>query len=270
MTKEIRALEDNKTWEFATLPHGKTALGCKWVYKIKYNADGSIERYKARLVVLGNHQVEGIDYNETFAPVARMVTVRCILTIVVSKGWSLHQMDVHNTFLHGDLNEDIYMKPLLGFSPTSPHLVCKLKKSLYGLRQAPRQWCFKLAHALQDYGFKQSPLDHSLFLYNRGRVFLALLVYVDDMMLTGNSSSHCEAFKVYLNDCFKLKDLGALKYFLGIEVARSSKGLFLCQWKYTLDILTETGLLGAKPSFFPMEQKLRLSADSGALLSDPS
>ena len=163
MTKEIRALEDNKTWEFAPLPPGKTALGCKWVYKIQYNADGSIERYKARLVVMGNHQIEGVDYNETFAPVARMVTVRCVLTIAISKGWELHQMDVHNAFLHGDLDEDIYMRPPPGFDPPAPNLVCKLKKSLYGLRQAPRQWYFKLAKALLAYGFKQSPLDHSLF-----------------------------------------------------------------------------------------------------------
>jgi len=139
MSNEISALEANHTWDFASLPPPKKALGSKWVYKIKYHADGSIERYKARLVVLGNTQVEGEDFHETFAPVAKMTTVRCLLTVVVAKGWELHQMDVHNAFLHGDLHEDIFMKPPPGFCPPQPHLVCKLRKYLYGLHQAPRQ-----------------------------------------------------------------------------------------------------------------------------------
>ena len=126
----------------------KKALGCKWVYKIKYNIDGTTERYKARLVVLGNNQVEGVDYTETFAPVARMVTVRCILTLAMSKGWSLHQMEIHNAFLHGDLHEDVYLKRPPGFPPSTANLVCRLKKSPYDLHQAARQWYFKLATAL--------------------------------------------------------------------------------------------------------------------------
>jgi len=122
-------------------------------------------------------------------------------------------MDVHNAFLHGDLHEEIYTKPPLGFDPPNSHLVCKLRKSLYGLRQAPRQWLFKLATALHNYGFCQSPLDHSLFVYCKGTVFLALLVYVNDLVLTGSSPIHCQQFKRYLHHCFKLKDLGPLKYF---------------------------------------------------------
>ena len=219
-------MEDKKTWTLAHLPPSNKALGCKWVYKTKYNADGSIERYKAWLVVLGNHQIEGEDYNETFTPVACMVTARCILTIAISKGWTLHQMDVHNAFLHANLEEHIYMKPPLGFVPPSPNMVCKLNKSLYGLRQAPHQWYFKLATGLQDYGFKQFALDHSLFTYSRGQVLLALLVHVNYLVLTGNSSAHCVAFKSYLHNRFKLRDLGPLKYFLVIEVAWSPKGLF--------------------------------------------
>ena len=145
MAVEISALEDNQTWEFATLPPNKKALGSKWLCKIKYHTDGSIERYKAHLVALGNNQVKCEDFYETFSPVAKMTTVRALLTVATSKGWELHQMDLHNAFLHGDLHEDLNMKPPPGFDPPQPNLVCKLKKSLCGLHQAPRQWYFKLA-----------------------------------------------------------------------------------------------------------------------------
>lgn len=163
MTKEIEALEANGTWTVEDLPPGKRALGSKWVYKIKYNSDGSVERYKARLVLLGNNQIEGIDYNETFAPVAKMVTVRTFLSVAAAKSWELHQMDVHNAFLHGDLDEEVYMKMPLGFVTSQPNKVCRLRKSLYGLRQAPRCWFAKLAAALKKYGFLQSQSDYSLF-----------------------------------------------------------------------------------------------------------
>ena len=130
MASEISALEANHTWDLRPLPPGTKALGCKCVYKIKYHADGSVERFKARVVVLGNHQVEGEDFHETFAAVAKMVTVRTLLTLAVAKSWSLHQMDIHNAFLHGDLREDIYMKVPPGFQTPQPNMVCKLR-SLY-------------------------------------------------------------------------------------------------------------------------------------------
>ena len=133
MQKEIAALEANGTWDMAVLPPHKKALGSKWVYKIKYHVDGQVERLKARLVIFGNHQVEGVDYNETFAPVAKMVTVRAFLAVAAVKNWVLHQMDVHNAFLHGDLDEEVYMKLPPGFNFRTPGLVCRLKKSLYGL-----------------------------------------------------------------------------------------------------------------------------------------
>ncbi|KAK3013225.1 hypothetical protein RJ639_009766 [Escallonia herrerae] len=134
---------------------------------------------------------------------------------------------------------------------------------------SPRNWFAKLATALHSYGFLQSHDDHTLFTYRKGDVFLSVLVYVDDLILAGNNSTTCSSFKKYLNDCFKLKDLGPLKYFLGIEAARGPRGLFLSQGKYALDILSESGLSASKPAAFPMEQNHGLALAGGPLLSDP-
>jgi len=134
MAKEIEALETNQTWKLTELPPGKKPINCKWVHQVKYNSDGSIERYKARLVIRGDQQIEWFDFNETFAPVAKMVSVRCFLSVAVARGWELHQLDVNNAFLHGDLHEKVYMKLSPGFHSVEPNKVCKLQKSLYGLK----------------------------------------------------------------------------------------------------------------------------------------
>uniref|UniRef100_A0A2N9HUI6 CCHC-type domain-containing protein n=1 Tax=Fagus sylvatica TaxID=28930 RepID=A0A2N9HUI6_FAGSY len=221
-------------------PPNKKPIGCKWVYKIKYNPDGSVERYKARLVAKGYNQQEGLDYTETFAPVAKLVTVRVLLALAATHNWHLHQLDVNNAFLHGDLDEDVYMHLPLGFGRKGETRVCKLNKSLYGLKQASR---------------------HD---------FTAALVYVDDIILTGNNLEQIKELKKFLGERFKLKDLGNLKYFLGIEVARSKNGISISQRKYALEILNDTGFLGSKPSKFPMEQNLSLNESDGDLVPDPS
>ncbi|XP_074301226.1 uncharacterized protein LOC141632589 [Silene latifolia] len=268
MEAEITALENNGTWELADLPSDKKALGCRWVYKIKYKSDGSIERYKARLVIFGNHQVEGIDYGETFAPVIKMVTIRTFLSIAAVKNWELHQMDVHNAFLHGDLDEEVYMKLPPRFSKGKEDKVCRLRKSLYGPRQAPRCWFAKLTAALRKYSFTQSYYDYSLFSYVTTKVCIHVLVYVYDLVIAGNDSVAISNFKAYLGQCFHMKDLGLLKYFLGIEVARNKEGIFLNQRKYALDIISETGLLGAKPALTPIEQHHKLGVATDDFLAD--
>ncbi|XP_026387812.1 uncharacterized protein LOC113282888 [Papaver somniferum] len=226
MAEEIGTLDKNGTLSITDLPPRKKAIGCKWVYKIKYNFDGSVERYKDRLVVLGNRQVEGVDYHETFAPVAKMVSVRTFLAVTVAQDWELHQMDVHIAFLHGDLDEEVYMQLPPGYSTTSSGKVCRLHRSLYGLRQAPRNWFSKLASALKAFGFIQSYADYSLFTLRQGENSINVLVFVDDLIIVGNNSAAIATFKTYLSRCFHMKDLGPLKYFLGIEISRDDGPLY--------------------------------------------
>ncbi len=145
MDEEMATLDANVTWELVALQEDKKAIGCKWVYKVKHNADGSMSKYKARLVAKGYAQIYGIDYEETYNLVAKMTTIRAIIAMVATKGWSLHQMDVKNVFLHGDLHEEVYMEQPRGYvDQTHPNLVCRLKKTLYGLKQALRAWSDKI------------------------------------------------------------------------------------------------------------------------------
>lgn len=269
MAQEITASEENNTWTLAPLPAGKKLVGCKWVYRIKYKANGEIDKYKAHLVAEGYTQIEGEDFIEIFAPVAKMTTVRCLLAIAAVQNWELYQMDVSNVFLHGDLDEEVYMAVPPGYVVHNSQHVYKLQKSLYGLRQASINWYAKLSQALIHYGFKQCSSDHSLFTYASDSTFIATQVYVDDLVLASNDSIAYNKFKQYLSECFKMKDLGKLKYFLGLELSYGNTGLFLCQQKYTFDILKECGMLDCKPCGFPMEQHHGLSAEKGAAYPNP-
>jgi hypothetical protein len=162
MNLELDALAKNCTWKIVELPPHIKPIGCRWVYKVKHRSDGSVERDKARLVAKGYNQVEGIDYFETFSPVAKLSTVRTLLAIAATKNWHLHQLDVNNAFLHGDLQEDVYMKIPEGVVCDKPNLVCKLQKSLYGLKQASRKWYEILTNLLVKEGYTQSTSDYSL------------------------------------------------------------------------------------------------------------
>jgi hypothetical protein len=270
MHNELQALHENGSWSLTPLPAGKTPIGCRWVYKIKHRSDGSIERYKARLVAKGFTQLEGVDFHDTFSPTAKIIYVRCLLALDASSSWSLHQMDVHNAFLHGDLAEEIYMSPPPSLRRQGEnHLVCRLHKSLYGLKQASHQWFAKFSEAICSAGYIQSRVDYSLFTSKQGESFTALLIYVDDILITGNDLARIAATKQFLHNHFRLKDLGILKYFLGIEVSASKKGIFISQRKYALEIIADAGLLGAAPINTPMERGLKLS-NKGTLLKEPN
>ncbi|KAJ9539426.1 hypothetical protein OSB04_032159 [Centaurea solstitialis] len=236
METEMEALVKNKTWEKCALPQGKKPVGCRWVFTIKYKPDGTIERHKARLVAKGYTQTYGIDYLETFSPVAKINTIRVLFSITTNEGWPLHQFDVKNAFLHGELKEEVYMEAPPGFSDNfKTGEVCRLKKSLYGLKQSPRAWFGRFTLAMKKYGFKQSNSDHTLFLKRKGKFVTCLIIYVDDMIITGNDKEEITKLKEGLFTEFEMKDLGELKYFLGIEVLRSKQGIFICQKKYVLD-----------------------------------
>jgi hypothetical protein len=190
------------------LPKGKHVVGCKWVYKVKHKANGDIERYKACFVAKGYTQTEGVYFYETYSPVAKLTTLRVLLAIACSHNWFIHKLDVDNAFLHGDLEEEVYMKPPPGLSLLTATLVCKLKKSLYGLKQASRQWDHKLTAALISIGYHRSYADPSLFVKHASSLFTALLVYVDDVVLAGTNLSEINSVKAFLHYSFRIKDWG--------------------------------------------------------------
>jgi hypothetical protein len=268
MHAEISALELNKTWIFVDPPTNIKPIGNKWVYKVKHKADGTIERYKARLVAKGYNQVEGLDFFDTFSPVAKITTVRTLIALASIKSWHLHQLHVNNVFLHGELSEDVYMTVPQGVTTPKPHQVCKLVKSLYGLKQASRKWYERLTSLLLQEGYTQAYSDHSVFTLNTDSSFTTLLIYVDDIILAGTSLQEFARIKQIMDRAFKIKDLGQLKYFLGIEVAHSKQGIAICQRKYCLDLLQTTGLTGAKPAPTPLDSSFKLSQDSSTTFED--
>ncbi|KAL2232264.1 UNVERIFIED_CONTAM: Retrovirus-related Pol polyprotein from transposon RE1 [Sesamum indicum] len=269
MQNELRALETNHTWEVTDLPPGKKPIGSKWIYKIKLNPDGSIERYKARLVAKGYDQVEGVDYFDRFSPVAKMVTVRVFLAVSTAFKWAIHQCDINNAFLHGFLDEDIFMEAPAGYD-VPPGKVCKLKRSLYGLKQASRQWNQELTAKLVHFGFIQSLNDYCLFVKGSNSSLVIVLVYVDDLLITGPSESLIAEVKKFLDDAFSIKDLGYAKYFLGLEIARSPAGTWITQHKYVRDLLADTGLDQCKPAPTPLPLGLKLCSQSSPKLEDPA
>lgn len=238
MQDEFQALQKNKTWHLVPPRAGLNIIDCMWIFKLKRKADGSIDRYKARLVAKGFKQQYGVDYDDTFSSVVKPTTIRILLSLVVSRGWSLRQIDIQNAFLHGHLQEDVYIKQPPGFVDSDyPHHICKLDKSLYGLKQAPRAWFSRLSSTLVQLGFTASKADVSLFIFNKGGVRMYILIYVDDIIIVSSSSLATNKLFAQLQVDYAVKDLGTLGYFLGIEVHHTPTGLILTQHKYIQDLL---------------------------------
>ncbi|KAK1651263.1 hypothetical protein QYE76_069068 [Lolium multiflorum] len=266
MDEEYRALIQNETWHLVPTTHGQNVIDCKWVYKIKRKADGTVDRYKARLVAKGFKQRYGIDYEDTFSPVVKAATIRLVLSLAVSQGWNLRQLDVKNAFLHGVLEEEVYMRQPPGYETRVGH-VCKLDKALYGLKQAPRAWYSRLSSKLQSLGFSASKADTSLFFYNKGGVSIFMLIYVDDIVVASSSDKAVTALLHDLGMDFALKDLGELHYFLGIEVKKVHDGVVLSQTKYANDLLHRVNMHICKTVDTPLSVTDKLSLTDGEVLS---
>ncbi|KAL6311472.1 hypothetical protein AAG906_012053 [Vitis piasezkii] len=249
MLEEIYALEDNHTWKLVDLPQGKKVVGCKWVFAVKVNPDGSVARLKARLVARGYAQTYGVDYSDTFSPVAKLNSVRLFISIAASQQWMINQLDIKNAFLHGDLEEEVYLEQPPKFSP--------------------RAWFGKFSKEIQAFGMNKSEKDHSVFYKKSTAGIILLVVYVDDIVITGNDHAGISDLKAFIHSKFHTKDLGELKYFLGIEVSRSKKGMFLSHRKYVLDLLKETGKIEAKPCTTPMVPNVQLMLDDGDPFYNP-
>ncbi|CAL2254016.1 unnamed protein product [Prunus armeniaca] len=270
--EEISALTMQGTWCLVPRPANTNIVGSKWIYKIKRNSDGILSRYKARLVAQGFSQEAGFDYDETFSPVVRHTTVHLILSLAAINGWSLRQLDVKNAFLHGDLDEEVYMKQPQGFEDSShPDYVCKLQKSLYGLKQAPRAWNAKFTGYLPSLGFKMSHSDPSLFVKISDSAIVVLLLYVDDIILTGSNSQVIEEVITDLGSVFDLKDLGPLTFFLGLQISYKSNGdLFISQQKYAKDLLVKAGMKSCRPCLTPSKPHTQVLPTDGEPLKEPS
>lgn len=270
MYKEFNSTTENSTWDLVTATETMNVVGCRWVFTIKYNSDGTIDRYKARIVAKGYHQQQGVDYEDTFSPVIKSTTIRIVLGLAVNNDWPVRQIDVNTAFLQGHLSEEVFMLQPPGFTDKDrPHHVCRLKKALYGLKQAPRAWYSELKTFLLQSGFQNSLADTSLFIYKQQSKFVYVLVYVDDILVTGSDAGLVQQVISSLAARFSIKDMGNLSYFLGIEAVRTSQGLHLKQRKYITDLLQKSDMLHAKPVSTPLPTHPKLTLTSGSPLSDP-
>lgn len=252
MEEELSSINSNNTWTLVDLPEDRVAIGSRWVYKIKRNDKGDIERYKARLVAQGYTQKYGIDYDEIFAPVTRSTTFRTLLSVASARNLIVQQFDVKTAFLNGALKEEIYLKPPPGFVTTNQ--VLKLHKSLYGLKQAARVWNQTLNEALIQLNFIQSQHDECLYILSMQNEVCYLIIHVDDMILASNSINVIKHIITQLNTKFELKCLGDIQNYLGIQVSRDEFGAFeISQTNYIMKIAQEFHLEDSKGSKYPLD-----------------
>ena len=256
IVEEMTALHSTGTWDLVTLPAGKSPVGCCWVYTVKIGSDGGLDRLKAHLVAKGYT----LNYYDTFSPVAKMASIRLLFSMATMRSWPLYQLDIKNAFLHGDLAEEVYMEQSPGFvAQGESGLVCRLCRSLYGLKQSPRAWFGCFSFVVQEFSMTQSTLDHSVFYHHTSfGQCIYLIVYVDDIVITCSNQDGIRKLKQHIFSHFQTKDLGKLKYFLGIEIAQSKSGVVMPPRKYVLNILEETGMLDCKPVDTPMDPNVKL------------
>jgi len=270
MKEELEVIEKNNTWELVERPIDKPVIGVKWVYKTKLHLDGSVQKHKARLVAKGYAQKSEIDYNETFAPVARLDTIRTLIALAAQKGWKLFQLDVKSAFLNGVLKKEVYVEQPEGFEiKNAGHKVYKLKKALYGLKQAPRAWYSEIDTYLTMCKFKRSTSEATL--YTRSDLegnLIIVSIYVDDIVYTGSSERLLSEFKREMMQRYEMSDLGLLHHFLGMGILQTDQGVFIHQNKYAKSLLSKFGLEDCKPVSIPLATSEKLKKVDGSELAD--
>lgn len=262
MHEELEQFERNYVWDLVPRPNHINVIGTKWIYKNKTDELGQVIRNKARLVAQGYTQIEGIDFDETFAPVARQESIRLLLAIACFLHIKLYQMDVKSAFLNEYLNEEVFVEQPKGFQdPHYPNHVFKLKKALYGLKQAPRAWYERLKVFLLDNGFKRGSVDKTLFIKEDSHHILISQIYVDDIVFGSTSSKLVDQFSKSMSTEFEMSMVGELIYFLGLQIKQCDNGIFVSQSKYAQKLLEKFGMKTAKHSRTPMSQSVKLSID---------
>lgn len=268
MDEEMASLLANKTWTLETLPEGAKAIPVKWVYKVKKDVNGNLERFKARLVAKGFRQREGVDFDEVFAPVSKYATLRALLAMVAAQDLELHQLDIKTAFLNGELEEDVYIQQAPGYEEGKKNLACHLHRALYGLRQAPRAWHLRLKEELESLGFIASEADPGLYIsqHKSGNVYV--LVYVDDILIAARTIEAVKSVKGGRLSSFEARDLGEAHLFFSMVIKRNrvTKQIKLSQARMAANLVNTYGLAESKSRSVPLSPSLNLIQGEGELL----
>ncbi|GKB56150.1 retrovirus-related pol polyprotein from transposon TNT 1-94 [Tanacetum coccineum] len=266
MQEELNQFERNKVWTLVPKPHGKTIIGTKWIWKNKMDEEGVVTKNKARLVAQGYNQQEGIDYEETFAPVARLEAIRIFLAYAAYMGFVVYQMDVKSAFLNGKISEEVYVQQPPGFESSEfPDHVCKLDKALYGLKQAPRAWYETLSTFLTQHKFVRGTIDNTLFTYKTKSDVIIVQIYVDDIIFGSTSSKLSKQFGKLMTKKYEMSMMGELTYFLGFQIKQDFKGISICQEKYVKDLLKKYDLADCASVKCPMLPPNNLGPDESGV-----
>ncbi|GJX83245.1 retrovirus-related pol polyprotein from transposon TNT 1-94 [Tanacetum coccineum] len=271
MQEELHELECLKVWELVPPPDKAFVISFKWIYKVKLDELGGILKNKARLVARGYRQEEGIDFEESFAPVARLEAIRIFLAFAAHMNMVIYQMDVKTAFLNGNLREEVYVSQPDGFvDPDKPNYVYKLKKALYGLKQAPRAWYDMLSSFLISNDFSKGSVDPTLFIRREGNELILVQIYVDDIIFAASTPELCDLFAKIMCSKFKMSMMGKISFFLGLQISQSPRGIFINQSKYALESLKKYGYESCDPVDTPMVEKSKLDEDKEGKAVDPS
>jgi hypothetical protein len=262
---EMESILHNHTWELVDLPPGHKPLGCRWIFKKKLKVDGSVDKYKAKLVIKGYRQKEGVDFFDTYSPVTRITSIRMLIAFASINNLEIHQMDVKTAFLNGDLDEEIYMEQPEGFvAPGNEKKVCRLVKSLYGLKQAPKQWHLKFDQTMLTNGFKINECDKCIYIKSTDQEYVIVCLYVDDMLIMGSNIKMIKSTKDMLSRSFEMKDMGVADVILGIKIIKTSEGLTLSQSHYVEKILQRFCKGDFQQVKTPMDSSVTLEKNLGA------